>query len=688
MYANVKKPFEKVEKGRPFYFLRQEKIKTFNRIKNPETGCDTGGNHAEKGGHAFGYCRKARDNCQYSESGVRKVTEGRDGTQSPLPAVAYPEQVLSNTWDLLLAGRMGACLADDCIEADVDVLLAPGVNIKRSAYCGRNFEYFSEDPFLTGVMAGAYITGLQEHGVGACIKHFCANNLEFDRMHQSSDVDERTLREIYYRPFEIACTAQPVAVMCAYNRVNGVYAAEYKKGYEVLRTEFGLDGAIVSDWGAVRDRTASARAGLDLEMPFSSEHFQKLEQDAAVGKLSVRQIDACAGRILSLAARCSGMKQRRQVCTQVSECIAVSRQIAAEGAVLLKNDGILPLQKGCSLSVCGCYAKPDSPAMMQGRGAAEVNAKDWKFDLPQALHSRTGGEVLYEGAFHYDGVDSACQNIHTAKVNAALSEVNIVCVGTGGKYEYEAGDRQTLRLPAVQEFAIRETAAVNPRTVVVIFAGAAIDTSAWEDCACAILFAGFNGSGGDEAVADLLTGILSPCGKLTETFVREASSPPVPRTAGVTRYAEGLDVGYRYFQRHPEGVCYPFGHGLGYAHFDYGNLSLECRGDLQLDVSYDIGNSSTFAGKEISQVYVRPVAPFVYRPEQELKGFSKDEIAAGKSVRVCIKLDRMAFSYWSAANDAWTVDDGVYEIRVGASSADIRLCGRVRICGGKLAPCP
>lgn len=617
--------------------------------------------------------------------GVRKVDGVRDGAEVIVPAIAYPSaQVLANTWSEDCARLMGASIADDCISLDVDVLLGPGVNIKRSPFCGRNFELFSEDPCLAGILARAYISAMQERGVGACVKHFCANNLEFDRKHQSSDVDERTLREIYYRPFEIACEAKPLTLMCSYNLVNGKYASEYKKGFDMLRAEFSFDGAILSDWGAVRDRAASAKAGLDLEMPFSESNFQKLEKDVAEGRISEAEIDACAQRILTLISRCDEQRRTRRVASTQTERMKAVGTIAAEGAVLLKNNGILPIREGARLSVCGCYARPDTVDMLRGDGSSAVCRKDFRFDLPEALHARTGAEVVYEAAFRYDGVESNTQNFLSAKCNAALSDVNIVCVGTGGKYEYEAGDRQTLRLTAVQELAIRETASANPNTVVVIFAGAAIDTSAWADCVSAILFAGFNGDGGDEIVADLLTGRRNPCGKLSETFPLEEELPVSAPVAGVTRYEEGLDVGYRYYQSRQKPVCYPFGFGLSYSEFCYSDLSMHCIGG-ELEIAYDISNVSARDGKEISQVYVRPVTPHVYRPERELKAFSKDEIAAGKTVSVKIRLDLRAFAYWSAACDAWTVDDGIYEICVGASVSDIRLRGKLCIRNGELA---
>ena len=456
---------------------------------------------------------------------------------------------------------MGECLADDCIERGVDILLAPGVNIKRDPLNGRNFEYFSEDPYLAGTMAKGYIEGLQSRGVGVCLKHFCANNSEYDRFHQTSDVDERTLREIYYVPFEIACKAKPVSVMCSYNRVNGTYASEYKKGFDVLRGEFGFDGAIFSDWDAVRDRTASAKAGLDLEMPFNEKNYEKLVADYHAGKLSDEELDACAERVLRLVGRCKAMSKGKTVQSAEEDRRRAAKHIASEGVALLKNDGVLPLAEGQSVFLCGSFAKAAS-CMVSGGGSAFVRWKEEKFDLAEALAAR-GHAVDYEKAFQIDAV-GAWQNARTAALKAGRSDVNIVCVGTGFDIEYEDADRQTLRLPAVQERAILDTAAQNPNTVVVLFAGSAVDVSAWIDQVKAVVYAGFTGEGGDEVVADILTGKVNPSGKLTETFPLSIEDVPAANTykrAGVTRYQDGLDVGYRFYDTYEVPVAFPFGHG-------------------------------------------------------------------------------------------------------------------------------
>ena len=622
--------------------------------------------------------------------GLRVVKERRkDGTETSYPATAYPSiQLLANTWNTESAKEMGSSLGDDCLDRDVDILLAPGVNIKRNPLNGRNFEYFSEDPYLAGRMAKSYIEGVQGQGVGVCLKHFCCNNLEYDRLHQSSDVDERTLREIYYKPFEIACETKPVSVMCSYNRINGTYAAEYKKGFHVLRDEFGFDGAIFSDWGAVRDRTASAKAGLDLSMPVCEEHVRKLRADYAAGRLTDEELDVCAQRVLDLIDRCKKMRVGKEVIRTEQERAEVAKEIAAEGMVLLKNDGVLPLSGIKTVSVSGCFAKPDTIEMLRGGGSAGVEWMDKTFDIPAALERR-GYAVVYEGAFRYDGVESFSQDARTALLNAAKSDANIVCVGTGNPVEYEAGDRKTLRLPEVQERAILETAEQNENTIVVVFAGGVVNMSAWADKVKAILYAGFPGMGGDEVVADILTGAVNPSGKLSETFpLSEDTVPAVNacRVAGVTRYQEGLDVGYRYFDTYGVPVLFPFGHGLSYSEFTYKELSLTAEKD-GLRVSCSVENVSARDGKEVVQAYVHECAPLVYRPKKELKAFSKSEVKAGAIVKFAFRLDAGAFAHWSVSENRWEITDGVYEILVGASSQDIRLTGKITIENGNIKTC-
>lgn len=625
--------------------------------------------------------------------GLRKGRTDEKGETTCPKSVYYSSiQTLANTWNERLAEQMGECLADDCKAERIDILLAPGVNIKRHPLNGRNFEYFSEDPLLAGRMAKSYIIGLQSQGIGACLKHFCCNNLEYNRFEQSSEVDERTLREIYYLPFEIACEAKPVSVMSAYNRVNGRYASENAKGFKVLREEFGFDGAIYSDWEAVRDRTASAKAGLDIEFPYNDNNYKKLLKDYENGKITESQIDACAERVLNMVYRCKQMRQGKGVKRTVEERLEVARKIAEEGMVLLKNEGgILPLKKRAKAAIFGCFAKPER-GMLAGEGSSLVNPVTENQDLVQLLEEELGVKIPFETMYYYDRVLGTNGYAHYAakpmngRNNAAAADVSIICAGTGSFIESEAFDRKDMRLPEAQEKAICDLAEINPNTVVVLFAGSPVDVSAWEHKVKAIVYAGFCGERGIQALCGLICGKVNFSGKLTESFPANYEASPVARgyiDTAVTRYGEGLDVGYRYYDRHPEGVKYPFGFGLSYSEFRYGDLKITVNG-MDAEVGFWVENTSEKDGKEVVQVYVSELSPAVYRPVKELKGYAKPEIKSGEKKRVIIKLNERSFAYYSVADDCWRVNDGAYRISVGSSSRDIRLSAVIKIENGKI----
>ncbi|MDE6373130.1 MAG: glycoside hydrolase family 3 C-terminal domain-containing protein, partial [Clostridia bacterium] len=609
--------------------------------------------------------------------GVRAERKDEKGETVTLPSVSYPSaQSLANTWDVGCARLMGECLADDCYEKNVDILLGPGVNIKRHPLNGRNFEYFSEDPYLAGYLAESYIEGVQSRGIGTCLKHFCCNNLEYNRFEQSSEVDERTLREIYYLPFEIACRAKPVSMMSAYNRVNGRYASENKKGFKVLREEFGFDGAMYSDWEAVRDRTVSAKAGCDIEFPFNQSNYDRLVKDFEAGAITEAEIDECAERVLGLAYRCKEMQRGKSVKRTVEERLEAAREIARDGMVLLKNeDGILPLKKAARVALFGCFARPEA-GMLAGDGSSRVKPLTDKFDLQRLLGEELGAEIPFESMYYYDkvlgtnGYAHWCAKPHKGRVYAAEADVSVICAGTGMHIELESVDRTDMRLPEVQERAILDLARINPNTVVVIFAGSPIDVSAWESKVKAIIYAGFCGERGLEALCDILCGKANPCGKLSETFPVNFGASAVSGAyvdTSVTCYSDGLNVGYRYYDRRPEAVRYAFGYGLSYSRFVYSDLTVEGRG-LNAEVKFTVKNVSETDGKEIAQVYVSECSPTVYRPVKELKGFVKTPIKAGESKRLSVKLDERSFAYYSVADDKWTVNDGIYKVCVGASS--------------------
>ena len=625
--------------------------------------------------------------------GLRAERKNEKGETVTLPSVSYPSaQSLANTWNTDCAKLMGECLADDCYEKQVDILLGPGANVKRHPLNGRNFEYYSEDPLLAGELAKSYIEGVQSRGIGACLKHFCCNNLEYNRFEQSSEVDERTLREIYYLPFEIGCKAKPVSMMSAYNRVNGRYASENKKGFGVLRNEFGFDGVMYSDWEAVRNRTAAAKAGCDIEFPFNEENYNQFVKDYKEGRISQEEVDACAERVLRLAYRCKEMQSGKGVKRTVEERLAAAQKIAEESMVLLKNEGgILPLKRGANVAAFGCFAKPEKD-MLAGDGSSKVVPFTEKFDLVKLLESELGGQIPYETMYYYgkvlgtNGYAHFAAKPHKGKNYAATADINIICAGTGVPVEAESFDRFDMRLPAAQERAIIDLAAINPDTVVVLFAGSSIDVSVWEDKVKAIVYAGFCGERGLEALCSLLCGKVNFSGKLSETFATDYASTPVASTfydTAVTRYTEGLDVGYRYYDRHPQAARYPFGFGLSYSQFGYSDLKVNCDG-LNAEVSFEIKNISSVDGSEVAQVYVGECSPVVYRPLKELKGWVKVAVKAGKSVKACVKLDSRAFAYYSVADDGWRVNDGVYRIYVGASSRDLRLCHTLTVKDGKI----
>ena len=621
-----------------------------------------------------------------------KVTDASMGVRMPdengkdMPSVAYPSlQMLANTWNIDVVREYAECVADDCLDAGADVLLGPGVNIKRDPLCGRNFEYFSEDPYLAGIMAREYVAAMQSEGAAACVKHFCCNNLEYNRMRQSSDVDERALREIYLTPFEIAMQAKPKSVMCCYNKVNGVQGSENAFGFKILREEFGFDGLIMSDWDAVHDRAKAAKAGLDLEMPFSEKNYDKLVSDFENGVISESEVDICAQRVLDYVYGVKELAKDKKRKHTLEQRISFTQDVAEEGIVLLKNNGVLPVKKGLSVSMCGQFARPNGEINVCGGGSAQVTPISPPYDIPQIFKAVHDGKTLYEPAFIY-GVAHAGHNPGRAADNAAECDVNIVFAGTGADIECENGDRAYMGLHPVQVRAIKDTARINPNTVVVLFAGAPVDMSEWIDDVAAVVYAGFLGERCGEAVVNVLTGKVNPSGKLTETFPVRYEDTPVANSyidSKVTAYKEGIFAGYRYYDKYKAPVLFPFGHGLSYSEFEYKNLKTAANGQ-KVTVSFELENISATDGKEVVQIYVGAASSRVSRPVKELKAFAKYFVKAGERVKAALELDKSAFTYWSYQSAKKETEDGIYEIFVGASSADIRLIGKIKIENGTL----
>ena len=597
-------------------------------------------------------------------------------TNATKKATAMPNLVVvANTWDKELAYLDGATIADDCIEKGADVLLAPGVNIKRTPLCGRNFEYFSEDPYLAGILAKSYIEGVQSKGVGTSLKHFCANNREYDRFFQSSEVDERTLREIYLPAFEIAVQAKPWTVMCSYNPINGVWASENKWLLkDILRDEFGFDGLIVSDWSAVHNRSKALKATLDLEMPYREQAYEELKRDYANGFITEAEIDERVVKVLELIKKTDNDK--KIVTTTKDERHQTAVKIAREGCVLLKNDdGILPL-KGGNILVNGCIDN------LGGGGSAFVQTDYAPRPFKEVLAEKLGERATVNASDMLIIPNREIFNSRSAYQDAYQKDAVVLCVSTSANIESEGFDRTTLRLTAPQEDLILNTAKVNKNVIVVIFAGSAIDVSPWIDKVKAVVFAGFNGEGGQEAVADILSGKTCPSGKLSETFPLCLADTPTGEERGdgfVDLYKEGVFVGYRWYDAMKKDVAFPFGHGLSYAQFEYSDLEILKKSETDYEIAYTVTNTSNVDGKEISQVYVRDVFAMVSRPNKELKGFEKTLIKAGESKRVRIPLDYRSFAYYSIPLKKWYVENGDFEILVGASSRDIRLKGTIHV---------
>lgn len=597
-----------------------------------------------------------------------------------LPATAMPSLcVLANTWDVDLAEEMGSAIADECIENNVDVLLAPGVNIKRDILNGRNFEYFSEDPYLTGKFARRYIEGVQKKGIGTSLKHFCANNFEYDRYTRSSEIDERTLREIYFPAFEEALKAKPWTVMSSYNRLNGVYTAQHKKLLKnVLRDEFGFEGLTVSDWSAVHDHVAAVKATLGLRMPYKDCAFEELKEAYNKGVLTEEEIDVSVNQVLELIQKKIDNNDKK-VFTTEKERHDIAVKIAKEGIVLLKNqDNILPLKGNENLAVLGWFDK--NPAV-GGGGSSAVVVKNKIPALSEILAQKFSGRV-YSGMVVTDEFLRTVEREEANLNEAYISDVVLVCVGETSAMVLEGRDKETIRLTAAQENLILKTAKYNSNVVVLISGSSVVDMSAWIDKVKAVMYVGFAGEGVNEALSSLILGEDSPCGKLTETFpvrIEDTVTEGKLCSSQVEHYKEGIFVGYRHYDYEQLDVLFPFGHGLSYADFEYSDLTAVVLDNGSVEVSYCVENKSSKAAKEVSQVYVKDVFSSVVRPIRELKGFSKDYISPNEKKKISVILDTRAFAYFSTATDEWTIEKGVFEIEVGVSSRDIKLSTKISL---------
>lgn len=609
-------------------------------------------------------------------------------------ATCFPtSSALAATWDMDLIREIGAAMAEEAAGLGVDVILGPGTNIKRTPVCGRNFEYFSEDPFLAGECAAAYIAGVQDRGVGTSLKHFAANNQELGRTSVSVEVDERTLREIYLRPFEIAVRkSQPWTVMCSYNRLAGIYASENAFLLDrVLRHDFGFQGLVLSDWGAVHDRAKALTASLELEMPHGSGSFENLKAALANGEITEAEIDRAVASLLRLVEKAVEGRRRRPKASDRTAHRALARAAALQAVTLLKNDGsLLPLNPASvtSLAVIGRFAKDP---MIQGGGSAFVTTKSIEGALETMQEHAVKAKIRldYEPAYSSWAEAPGLEATHEAQLVAEKADCAVVFVGTGHRVESESFDRAGIRLNPDLERLILMTAAMNPRTVVVVQAGSAIDMSAWIDKVKAVVFAWFGGEAGGPAVADVLFGAANPCGKLAETFPLRLEDTPsfdtYPGDGNHTWYRESLFVGYRHYDSMGTGVLFPFGHGLSYTSFLYADLRVTpdaVGAPGSVTVACSVTNTGDRRGSEIVQVYVGESTPRVVRPTKELKGFVKIELDPGEKGEVRFALTPRDFAYWNASLAAWHVQSGTHRIFVGSSSRDIRLEAKIAVAQG------
>jgi beta-glucosidase len=621
--------------------------------------------------------------------GLRKQKGSGDhvGLSDSVPAVCFPTaSAIACSWDENLIEEMGSYLGEECLQENVAVLLGPGANIKRSPLCGRNFEYFSEDPYLTGKLAAALIRGVESRGVGTSLKHYAANNQETRRMTIDTLVDDRALREIYLTGFEIAVKeGRPATVMNAYNRINGTYCAENSKLLtDILKREWGHEGFVVTDWGAENDRVSGLKAGQELEMPGPGDGNTRLIVDAVnSGELEEAVLDEALRRLLTVIFR-TWEALKPEISYDQEAHHEKAKQVLVESAVLLKNDGILPLRESGSVAVIGEFARKPR---YQGSGSSLINPTriDNAWD---AVSNLTAGQVELSYARGYDSESEAADQklIDEAVAVARNADIALVFAGLPDISESEGFDRQHLEMPEAHNRLIEAVATANPRTVVVLSNGAPV-TMPWLDKVDAVLESYLGGQAWGSAVADLVFGRANPSGKLAESFPRSLDDVPAtvnfPGGTQSVAYAESVYVGYRYYDKAQTSLLFPFGYGLSYTEFEYTGLRIGAADtDGNATVSLQVTNTGPVAGKEIVQLYLQDSESTVFRPEKELKAFAKVALEPGETKSVELRLNRRSFAFWDSGAQRWAVEAGDLEILIGSSSADIRLRESVRIDSG------
>ena len=613
--------------------------------------------------------------------GLRKQAGESDhlGLNPSVPATCFPTaSAVANSWDTALGEEIGAALGEEAAAQEVSVVLGPGLNMKRNPLCGRSFEYFSEDPYLAGKLAAGYIRGIQSKGVAACPKHFAVNSQETRRMASDSIVDERTLREIYLTGFEIAVKeGHPRSIMSSYNLVNGTYANENKHLLmEILRGEWGFDGAVITDWGGSNDHALGVKNGSTLEMPApGGDSVRELLAAVESGKISESDIDARLSELLPLVFDTKAALDAAPREFDAAAHHALARRAAAESLVLLKNEGsLLPLAAGSKVAVLGDFAK--NPRY-QGAGSSMVNSTQVDVLLDKLIDSELNVIGYQQGFDRHGKPDAALQK--SACELATQADTVILCMGLDEIAESEGLDRSNLRLAQNQVDLLQAVAAVNPKIVVVLYSGSVVETP-WLDNCQALLYAALGGQAGAGAVADALTGKVNPCGKLAETWPLTYADVPSAADFATRRktveYREGLYIGYRYFTTAEKAVRFPFGYGMSYTTFAYSDMAADEQG-----VSLTVTNTGSVAGTEIVQLYVAKKNSELFRPAKELKGFARVTLAPGEKQRITIMLDDKAFRFWNVKANRWEIEGGEYELLVGASVEDIRLCEKISVHG-------
>ncbi|HZJ77839.1 MAG TPA: glycoside hydrolase family 3 C-terminal domain-containing protein [Clostridia bacterium] len=605
------------------------------------------------------------------------------GMSNSHPAVCFPTACTTAcSWDVDLLHEMGKALGEECLKENVSVLLGPGANMKRSPLCGRNFEYFSEDPLLAGKLSAAYINGVQSMGVGTSLKHFAANSQETRRLIISSIVDERALREIYFTAFEIAVKeSNPWTVMSSYNKINGVYSTENDwLQNKVLRDEWGFDGVVVSDWGAVNDRVEGMKSGNDLEMPSSQGiNSNNIINAVQSGELDESVVDKRVDTVLDLVNKSQTLPKKEYTC-DLDAHHELAAKIAAQSMVLLKNDGVLPVSKGQKLSIVGEMAKKPR---YQGAGSSEINPT--KIDNAVDCLKEAGFDITYSQGYINEKNDVNRKLIDEAVESSKNADVVLAFIGLTQADESEGFDRETMALSESHNELVNALCDAC-ENVVVILAGGSPVSMPWVEKVQGLVNSYLGGQAGARAVADIITGEVNPSGKLAETypFCKECTpcADNFPGGKRTVEHRESIYIGYRYYEKAKEKVQFPFGFGLSYTQFEYSDLKLDksqMSDDESLCASVKVKNTGKVAGAEIIQLYVADEESTIFRPEKELRGFKKVKLNPNEEKTVDFVLDKRAFAYYNTQAQCWHVESGSFEIVVGSSSADIRLRGKVDV---------